>query len=253
MRSGCADRKSRAHERVADRAPLLARVGEWKALVLRGPVSCPDIRADGAILQAPGFGQAAGLPYHPGGTVFEQGRSTGRSGSALCPISGVSVFTPSRPCGRRFRRSDSGSAAYSAISISAHCRCTHSRLWEYSAQRDCRGHCRRVPPPSLRGRRQKRSRNTLPASSWLAMRMTSTTVSGPQDDDTLRLDHPRPHLLVQGLRVNDQKRWRGQLSHPGGPRPHPLVVAPAPPSRRVRRPPMPGRWLTRLAQGRQLI
>ncbi|WP_375687981.1 bifunctional DNA primase/polymerase [Pseudooceanicola sp. LIPI14-2-Ac024] len=51
---------------------LLARVGEWRAPVLRGVVSCPTMRADGTILQEPGYDAASGLLYDPGGVVFPQ-------------------------------------------------------------------------------------------------------------------------------------------------------------------------------------
>ncbi|SMY07240.1 bifunctional DNA primase/polymerase [Flavimaricola marinus] len=51
---------------------LLARVGEWHAPVLRGVVSCPTMRADGTILQEPGYDSASGLLYDPGGVVFPQ-------------------------------------------------------------------------------------------------------------------------------------------------------------------------------------
>lgn len=51
---------------------LLARVGEWHAPVLRGVVSCPTMRADGTILQDPGYDPASGLLYDPGGVVFPQ-------------------------------------------------------------------------------------------------------------------------------------------------------------------------------------
>lgn len=49
---------------------LLARVGEWKAPVLVGVVSCPTMRKDGSILQTPGYDRASGLLYDPGATVF---------------------------------------------------------------------------------------------------------------------------------------------------------------------------------------
>lgn len=49
---------------------LLARVGEWKAPVLLGVVSCPTMRKDGSILQEPGYDRASGLLYDPGATVF---------------------------------------------------------------------------------------------------------------------------------------------------------------------------------------
>lgn len=49
---------------------LLARVGEWKAPVLVGVVSCPTMRQDGSILQVPGYDRASGLLYDPGATVF---------------------------------------------------------------------------------------------------------------------------------------------------------------------------------------
>ncbi|WP_413717971.1 hypothetical protein [Silicimonas sp. MF1-12-2] len=49
---------------------LLARVGEWNAPVLRGVVSCPTMRADGTILQEPGYDLSSGLLYEPGGVIF---------------------------------------------------------------------------------------------------------------------------------------------------------------------------------------
>lgn len=49
---------------------LLARAGEWKAPVLVGVVSCPTMRRDGSILQAPGYDRASGLLYDPGAAVF---------------------------------------------------------------------------------------------------------------------------------------------------------------------------------------
>lgn len=49
---------------------LLARVGEWKAPVLVGVVSCPTMRQDGSILQVPGYDRASGLLYDPGATAF---------------------------------------------------------------------------------------------------------------------------------------------------------------------------------------
>lgn len=49
---------------------LLARVGEWKAPVLVGVVSCPTMRLDGSILQVPGYDRASGLLYDPGATAF---------------------------------------------------------------------------------------------------------------------------------------------------------------------------------------
>lgn len=48
----------------------LARIGEWKAPVLRGVVSCPTMRADGTVLQVPGFDPQSGLLYEPGGLSF---------------------------------------------------------------------------------------------------------------------------------------------------------------------------------------
>jgi hypothetical protein len=51
---------------------LLARVGEWRAPVLRGVVSCPTMRADGTILQEPGYDPSSGLLFDPGGVVFPQ-------------------------------------------------------------------------------------------------------------------------------------------------------------------------------------
>jgi hypothetical protein len=49
---------------------LLARVGEWRAPVLHGVVSCPTMRIDGTILQTPGYDPASGLLYEPNGVEF---------------------------------------------------------------------------------------------------------------------------------------------------------------------------------------
>ncbi len=49
---------------------LLARIGEWLAPVLRGVVSCPTMRADGTILQEPGYDASSGLLFEPGSIVF---------------------------------------------------------------------------------------------------------------------------------------------------------------------------------------
>ena len=48
----------------------LQRNGEWKVPVLRGVISCPTLRADGSLLQVPGFDRPSGLLYVPAGVDF---------------------------------------------------------------------------------------------------------------------------------------------------------------------------------------
>lgn len=64
------NRPSQVNPHSEHASALLARVGEWRAPVLRGVVSCPTLRADGTILQKPGYDPASGLLYDPGGVVF---------------------------------------------------------------------------------------------------------------------------------------------------------------------------------------
>ncbi|NOC91927.1 bifunctional DNA primase/polymerase [Ruegeria sp. HKCCD6604] len=52
-------------------AAYLARVGEWRVPVLTGMISTPTLRADGSILQQPGFDYESGLLYNPQGFEFE--------------------------------------------------------------------------------------------------------------------------------------------------------------------------------------
>jgi hypothetical protein len=49
---------------------LLARAGAWSFPVLRGIVTAPTLRADGSILQVPGYDTASGLIFEPGGIEF---------------------------------------------------------------------------------------------------------------------------------------------------------------------------------------
>jgi hypothetical protein len=49
----------------------LARVGEWNLPVLLGVVTAPTIRADGSILQQPGYDAQTGLYFEPNGVEFE--------------------------------------------------------------------------------------------------------------------------------------------------------------------------------------
>lgn len=48
----------------------LARVGEWKLRFLQGITQSPTMRADGTILQEPGYDPASGLLYDPGHVIF---------------------------------------------------------------------------------------------------------------------------------------------------------------------------------------
>lgn len=50
----------------------LARVGEWKLRFLQGITQSPTLRADGTVLQEPGYDLLSGLLYDPGSTVFPQ-------------------------------------------------------------------------------------------------------------------------------------------------------------------------------------
>jgi len=49
---------------------LLARAGAWSFPVLRGIVTAPTLRADGSILQVPGYDATSGLIFEPGGATF---------------------------------------------------------------------------------------------------------------------------------------------------------------------------------------
>ncbi len=49
---------------------LLARAGSWPFPPLRGIVTAPTLRADGSVLQVPGYDAASGLIFAPGGTSF---------------------------------------------------------------------------------------------------------------------------------------------------------------------------------------
>jgi putative DNA primase/helicase len=48
----------------------LARIGEWKAPTLLGVVTAPTLRADGSILDTPGYDPMSGLLFDPLGVVF---------------------------------------------------------------------------------------------------------------------------------------------------------------------------------------
>lgn len=48
----------------------LARVGEWKLRFLQGITQSPTLRADGTVLQEPGYDPASGLLYDPGRIDF---------------------------------------------------------------------------------------------------------------------------------------------------------------------------------------
>ncbi len=50
----------------------LARVGEWRLRFLQGITQSPTLRADGTVLQEPGYDPLSGLLYDPGSTVFPQ-------------------------------------------------------------------------------------------------------------------------------------------------------------------------------------
>lgn len=49
---------------------LLSRAGSWPFPTLRGIVTAPTLRADGSVLQVPGYDAASGLIFAPGGTSF---------------------------------------------------------------------------------------------------------------------------------------------------------------------------------------
>ncbi|GMV70291.1 MAG: hypothetical protein DYG93_13125 [Leptolyngbya sp. PLA2] len=49
---------------------LMARAGSWRFPVLRGVVTAPTLRADGSILQTPGYDAASQLIYDPAGADF---------------------------------------------------------------------------------------------------------------------------------------------------------------------------------------
>ncbi|MEO9296957.1 bifunctional DNA primase/polymerase [Devosia alba] len=49
----------------------LARVGDWRAPFLQGVIQSPTLRADGTMLQEPGYDAASALLYDPGNVVFE--------------------------------------------------------------------------------------------------------------------------------------------------------------------------------------
>lgn len=49
---------------------LLARAGSWPFPPLLGIVTAPTLRADGSILQMPGYDPSSGLIFAPGGTTF---------------------------------------------------------------------------------------------------------------------------------------------------------------------------------------
>ncbi|MBI1382573.1 MAG: hypothetical protein GC161_15965 [Planctomycetaceae bacterium] len=49
---------------------LLSRAGSWPFPTLRGIVTAPTLRADGSVLQVPGYDAASGLIFAPGGTAF---------------------------------------------------------------------------------------------------------------------------------------------------------------------------------------
>ncbi len=49
---------------------LLGRAGQWPFPELKGVVTAPTLRADGSILQRPGYDPASGLIFAPGGWAF---------------------------------------------------------------------------------------------------------------------------------------------------------------------------------------
>lgn len=51
-------------------AAYIARVGEWRVPVLNGIIATPTLRADGSILQEPGFDFESGLLYDPRGVEY---------------------------------------------------------------------------------------------------------------------------------------------------------------------------------------
>lgn len=50
----------------------LARVGEWKLRFLQGITQSPTLRADGTVLQEPGYDSVSGLLYDPGRIAFPE-------------------------------------------------------------------------------------------------------------------------------------------------------------------------------------
>jgi putative DNA primase/helicase len=48
----------------------LARVGGWQLPVLSGVVNCPTLRADGSVIDTPGFDKSTGLLFAPEGTSY---------------------------------------------------------------------------------------------------------------------------------------------------------------------------------------
>jgi hypothetical protein len=48
----------------------LARVGDWRVPFLQGVIQSPTLRADGTMLQEPGYDTASALLYDPGNVVF---------------------------------------------------------------------------------------------------------------------------------------------------------------------------------------
>lgn len=48
----------------------LARVGDWRVPFLQGVIQSPTLRADGTVLQEPGYDPATALLYDPGNVVF---------------------------------------------------------------------------------------------------------------------------------------------------------------------------------------
>lgn len=56
---------------VGHASTYIARVGEWRVPVLNGIISTPTLRADGSILQTPGYDYESGLLYDPGDAVFD--------------------------------------------------------------------------------------------------------------------------------------------------------------------------------------
>jgi hypothetical protein len=51
-------------------ATYLERVGCWRLPVLTGVTNCPTLRADGSVIDQPGYDTATGLLYNPGGVEF---------------------------------------------------------------------------------------------------------------------------------------------------------------------------------------
>lgn len=74
-RAGKWRKKQEKHDGPSDPQPkhgllLLARAGSWPFPPLRGIVTAPTLRADGSVLQVPGYDAASGLIFAPGGTSF---------------------------------------------------------------------------------------------------------------------------------------------------------------------------------------